>query len=99
MNCPKCKSLKISALIYDGKKVSRCWECGFVVAKKVDCPDHSQVQVKPKQKRAKKANKLQGLVTNPPNAIDHWLWSHGTAAMSGADAVDAMEARSESDEF
>ncbi len=99
MNCPKCRSLKVSARIYDGKEVTRCWECGFVVLKKVDCPDHAEMKVKPKQERASTADKLQCLVKNPPNAIDHWLWSQGTKAMSGVDLVDAMEARSGSDEF
>lgn len=99
MNCLKCKSLKTSMVIYSSKEVTRCWACGFVVAKKVDLSDHPEVVVKPKQKRATKANKLRCLVKNPPNAIDHWLWSQGTTAMNGADAVDAMEARSRSDEF
>ena len=69
MNCSKCQSLRISIIIQ--------------IQQKVDCPDHSKIQVKPKQK--------QCLNTNPPNAIDRWLWSHGFQAMSGADAVDAME--------
>ena len=84
MNCSKCKSLKISTIVQSGKEITRCWGCSFVLKKKVDCPDHSKNQSPPKQKWAKKAN--------PPNAIGHWLWSHGIQAMSGANAVDAMEA-------
>lgn len=88
MNCPKCKSLKISTTIYNGKEVSRCWGCGFVEAKKVDCPE---VKVKPRPKRVKKV-KPQHLIPNPPNAIDRWLWSQGTQAINGAAVVDAMKA-------
>ena len=84
MNCSKCQSLRISTTIYNSKEVTRCLGCGFVKIKQVDRPDHSKSQVKPKLDGAKKAN--------PPNAIDRWLWSHGMTAMSGADAVDAMEA-------
>ena len=84
MKCSKCESLKISTIIYNSKKITRCWGCSFVLKKKVDCPDHSKIQAQPKQKGAKKVN--------PPNAIDHWLWSHGFQVMSGANAVDAMEA-------
>lgn len=99
MNCAECRSLKVSARIYDGEEVTRCWECGFVVAQKVDCPDHSQVVAQPKLERSSTADKRRCLGTNPPNAIDRWLWSQGTKAMSGAELVDAMEARSGSDEF
>ena len=88
MNCPQCQSLKISTIICESEEVTRCWRCSFVVTKKVDCPDHSEVKVELKQKQVK----LRCLDTNPPNAIDRWLWSHGMTAMSGADAVDAMEA-------
>ena len=91
MNCHQCNSLKISSTICDSEEISRCWGCGFVVTKKVDCPDHSDVKAQPKQKQAKRV-KLRYLFPNPPNAIDYWLWSHGTAAMSGANAMDAMKA-------
>ena len=88
MNCSKCQSLKISTIIYNSKEITRCWGCSFVVTKKVDCPE---VKVKLKQKWAKKV-KQRCLDTNPPNAIDYWLWAHGIQVMSGADAVDAMQA-------
>ena len=88
MNCSKCQSLKISTIVQSGKEITRCWGCEFVVKKKVDCLD---VKVKPRQKWAKKT-KLRCLATNPPNSIDYWLWAHGTTAMSGADAMDAMQA-------
>lgn len=90
MNCPQCRSLKISTIVDNSKKVIRCWGCGFVVVNKVDRPDHLKSQAKPKQKQAKKA-KPRCLGTNPPNVIDHWLWSHGIQAMSGADATEAEE--------
>ena len=85
MNCHQCQSLKISRVICDSKEISRCWGCGFVVTKKVDCPDYSEAKVKPKQEQVKR----RYLAPNPPNAIDYWLWSHGTAAMSGANAMKA----------
>lgn len=94
MNCPKCRSLKISTINQGSKEVSRCGNCGFVVVVKVDCPDHSKSQVKPKQKpKQKQVKKVKPrcLGTNPPNVIDHWLWSHGIQAMSGADATEAEE--------
>ena len=91
MNCSKCQSLKISTTICDSEEITRCWGCEFVVTKQVDSPDHSEVKVELKLDGAKKV-KLRCLDTNPPNAIDHWLWSHGFQAMSGADAVDAMQA-------
>ena len=81
MNCSKCQSLKISTTICESEEVTRCWGCGFLVTKQSDRPE---VKVKPKLDEAKKVN--------PPNAIDRWLWSHGFQAMSGADAVDAMQA-------
>ena len=88
MSCSKCQSLRISTIICESEEVLRCWGCGFVVTKQVDSPE---VKVKPKLDGAKKVN-LRCLITNPPNAIDRWLWSHGFQAMSGADAVDAMQA-------
>ena len=91
MNCSRCQSKKISTIICESEEVLRCWGCGFVVTKQVDSPDHSKIQAQPRLDGAKKVN-LRCLITNPPNAIDRWLWSHGTAAMSGANAVDAMQA-------
>lgn len=58
-----------------------CSKCQSLRISTIICESE---EAPPKLDEAKKVN--------PPNAIDRWLWSHGFQAMSGAAAVDAMQA-------